>query len=136
MKRYVQYALVFALSLALWATALLRMDALAVSLVPLLQRVSSAGISEAQVRSGLGIAVPAAPLYLLVVLGCYCLARLGCDLLAFRDDPKEIAKLEQVRRCNHTTYVLGVFCIVYIIYSSTCIISICIIYWYVVFESF
>jgi hypothetical protein len=96
MKRYVHYALTFALGLAVWAVAMLRVDDLARALTPHLRRVVSAGVTEAQVRSGLGIAVPAAPLYLLVLLGCYCLARLGSDLLAFRDDPTEISKLEKV----------------------------------------
>ena len=34
------------------------------------------------------------PWYLLVSLGCYCLFRLGCDLLAFNNCPEEVKKLE------------------------------------------
>lgn len=33
--------------------------------------------------------------YLLIIFGCYCLAKLGYDLLTFNDYPKEIKKLEQ-----------------------------------------
>jgi len=34
------------------------------------------------------------PWYLLVSLGCYCLFRLGKDLLSFRNCPEEVKKLE------------------------------------------
>jgi dolichyl-phosphate mannosyltransferase polypeptide 3 len=37
-----------------------------------------------------------APWYSLILFGCYCLAKLGFDLLTFNDYPKEIKKLEQV----------------------------------------
>lgn len=37
------------------------------------------------------------PWYFLIVFGCYCLAKLGFDLLTFNDYPHEIKKLEQVR---------------------------------------
>jgi len=40
------------------------------------------------------------PWYLLIVFGCYCLAKLGYDLLTFNDYPKEIKKLEQVLSRN------------------------------------
>lgn len=107
MKRYVRYLLVLVIGLALWGAALRDLDALAAALAPPLARLAAAAAAEGgglpvaalsltQLRAGLGVAVPAMPLYLLVVLGCYCLARLGSDLLAFRDDPAEIAKLEQV----------------------------------------
>mmetsp|Transcript_3602 Transcript_3602/g.5613 ORF Transcript_3602/g.5613 Transcript_3602/m.5613 type:complete len:92 (-) Transcript_3602:578-853(-) len=35
------------------------------------------------------------PWYLLIVLGCYCLAKLGYDLFSFNDYPLEIKKLEK-----------------------------------------
>ena len=37
-----------------------------------------------------------APWTLLIWLGCYCLLRLGFDLLTFRSCPLEIKKLERV----------------------------------------
>ena len=37
-----------------------------------------------------------APWTLLIWLGCYCLLRLGFDLLTFRNCPLEIRKLEKV----------------------------------------
>lgn len=40
--------------------------------------------------------VQALPLYALVCLGCYCLARLGADLLLFRDFTHRTHLLEQV----------------------------------------
>ena len=57
---------------------------------------------------GLKISAPALPLvvswwtdvspwYSLIIFGCYCLARLGKDLLTYNDYPLEIGKLEQVR---------------------------------------
>lgn len=36
------------------------------------------------------------PWYMLILFGCYCLAKLGIDLLSFNDYPHEIKKLEQV----------------------------------------
>ena len=36
------------------------------------------------------------PWYMLILVGCYCLAKLGMDLLSFNDYPHEIKKLEQV----------------------------------------
>ena len=45
--------------------------------------------------------VQAFPFYLLISLGCYCLWKLGVDLLMFKDCPEDIPKLakeiEQVR---------------------------------------
>lgn len=37
------------------------------------------------------------PGYLLIVFGCYCLGKLGYDLVTFNDYPHEIQKLEAVR---------------------------------------
>lgn len=37
------------------------------------------------------------PWLLLMWFGCYCLFKLGIDLLSFNDYPKEIHKLEKVR---------------------------------------
>lgn len=37
------------------------------------------------------------PWYVLIIFGCYCLAKLGLDLLSFNEYPHEIKKLEQVR---------------------------------------
>lgn len=36
------------------------------------------------------------PMFLLISLGCYCLGRLGYDLLTFGDYPQEIFALEKV----------------------------------------
>ncbi len=36
------------------------------------------------------------PLYFLILFGCYCLGKLGYDLLVFRDDPQEIDVLAKV----------------------------------------
>lgn len=44
------------------------------------------------------------PWYLLIVFGCYCLAKLGYDLLTFNDYPKEIKKLEQVLHDSPAVY--------------------------------
>jgi hypothetical protein len=35
------------------------------------------------------------PWYFLICFGCYCLTKLGWDLLTFNDYPKEIGKLEE-----------------------------------------
>jgi dolichyl-phosphate mannosyltransferase polypeptide 3 len=43
-----------------------------------------------------------APWYSLILFGCYCLAKLGFDLLTFNDYPKEIKKLEQVGSLSHS----------------------------------
>lgn len=42
------------------------------------------------------------PWYSLILFGCYCLAKLGFDLLTFNDYPLEIKKLEQV--CYHRLF--------------------------------
>jgi dolichyl-phosphate mannosyltransferase polypeptide 3 len=46
--------------------------------------------------------IQVAPWYALICLGCYCLTKLGLDLLTFRDCPQEIPKLakeiEQARK--------------------------------------
>lgn len=34
------------------------------------------------------------PWYSLICFGCYCLSKIGCDLLSFNDYPHEITKLE------------------------------------------
>ena len=34
------------------------------------------------------------PWYSLIVFGCYCLSKLGYDLVSFNDYPEEISKLE------------------------------------------
>lgn len=39
------------------------------------------------------------PLYSIMIFGCYCLAKLGYDLLVFRDDPSEIDALAKVLAC-------------------------------------
>ena len=44
------------------------------------------------------------PWYGLILFGCYCLMKLGRDLLNFNDCPKEIQKLSQVT--NHDMYSL------------------------------
>jgi hypothetical protein len=36
------------------------------------------------------------PWYALICFGCYCLSKLGSDILTFNDCPKEIEKLTQV----------------------------------------
>jgi hypothetical protein len=36
------------------------------------------------------------PWYMLIIFGCFCLAKLGYDLLSFNDYPLEIKKLEEV----------------------------------------
>lgn len=35
------------------------------------------------------------PWYFLICFGCYCLTKLGWDLLTFNDYPKEIGRLEE-----------------------------------------
>jgi dolichyl-phosphate mannosyltransferase polypeptide 3 len=42
-----------------------------------------------------GWLIDVAPLYTLVTFGCYCLGKLGYDLMTFNDYPQEIGKLEQ-----------------------------------------
>jgi len=37
------------------------------------------------------------PCYLLMVFGCYCLGKLGVDLILFNDYPLEVKKLEEVQ---------------------------------------
>ena len=45
------------------------------------------------------------PFYLLIALGCYCLGKLGVDLLAFHDCSAETPKLEKVP-LYHTSITL------------------------------
>ncbi len=47
----------------------------------------------------------ALPWYALMNLGCYCLYRMGMDLLIFRDCPEEIDKLKQVNTSSCTHHV-------------------------------
>jgi len=37
------------------------------------------------------------PWYILICFGCYCLGKLGLDLLLFKDFPNETKKIEAVR---------------------------------------
>jgi dolichyl-phosphate mannosyltransferase polypeptide 3 len=46
--------------------------------------------------------VNVSPWYVLMSFGCYCLGRLGFDLLTFNDYPEEINKLEQDILCART----------------------------------
>lgn len=39
--------------------------------------------------------IDVAPWYSLVCFGCYCLTKIGLDLLTFNDYPEEINKLEE-----------------------------------------
>lgn len=54
------------------------------------------GSSEEPVMVSLRWVVAALPFYALVSLGCYLLARLGYDVLSFRDYPEERVRLEKV----------------------------------------
>ena len=40
--------------------------------------------------------IKALPCYLLIIFGCFCLGKLGYDLISFNDLPNEIHKLEEV----------------------------------------
>ena len=54
------------------------------------------------------------PWLLLMWFGCYCLFRLGVDLLSFNDYPNEVYKLEQVRAFNRLNNRVFLFDIYYI----------------------
>ena len=40
--------------------------------------------------------IKALPCYLLIIFGCFCLGKLGYDLISFNDLPSEVHKLEEV----------------------------------------
>jgi cellulose synthase/poly-beta-1,6-N-acetylglucosamine synthase-like glycosyltransferase len=69
------------------------------------------------------------PWYLLILLGCYCLAKLGYDLLTFNDYPLEIKKLEQVRVVLCTQFMLcmlyAVCCVLYAVYAVYAVCCVC-----------
>ncbi len=44
--------------------------------------------------------VDVVPWLILMWFGCFCLAKLGFDLICFNDFPQEILVLEKVTQCN------------------------------------
>jgi dolichyl-phosphate mannosyltransferase polypeptide 3 len=60
--------------------------------------------------------VNVSPFYGLIIFGCYCLARLGLDLMSFNDYPAEIKLLEKVCRSfqmfstSYITFITGYNC--------------------------
>lgn len=50
------------------------------------------------------------PWYSLICFGCYCLSRLGSDILNFNDCPKEIEKMTQVNLTSLSFIYLEIYC--------------------------
>ena len=51
---------------------------------------------QSSMSSSFAWLVDVSPWYLLMVMGCFCLGKLGFDLISFNDYPQEIKKLEEV----------------------------------------
>ena len=86
MKRHQVYFVVLFVFIALYCTLYYSM----LTYPELSQFVQSQyGLSYAQAMFWIQVA----PWYALICFGCYCLTKLGIDLLTFRDCPQEIPKL-------------------------------------------
>ena len=96
MKRHQRYVLLFVVAIGIYLGLLAALNhpehrPAILSLVQLADNESNVEKVRFIVR--------AMPWYGLISLGCYCLFRLGMDLLNYRDRPDEIPKLAEV----HTT---------------------------------
>lgn len=88
MKRYQIYSLRFLVFFAFWAALMYSRDSL---------------FKE---NLAMHSVINILPIYILMCFGCYCLGKLGYDLLIFRDDPSEIDKLAQVS-CSNNLFILN-----------------------------
>ena len=84
MKRYQVYGIVLVVMVGAW----LRMKILYMMAEP------SLGTTTTEQQPWVWI-VDVMPWYSLICFGCYCLTKLGFDLLTFNDYPDEIRRLEQ-----------------------------------------
>ena len=100
MKRHQRYVLLFVVAIGIYLglLAALNHPEHRPALLSLVQLADNESNVE-KVR----FIVRAMPWYGLISLGCYCLYRLGMDLLNYRDRPDEIPKLAEV----HTTTQFG-----------------------------
>ena len=82
MKRYQVYGTVFVVLAGMW----LRMK--------IYYMMAGTSLSQSEQQPWVFL-VDVMPWYTLICFGCYCLTKLGYDLLTFNDYPDEIRRLEQ-----------------------------------------
>ena len=92
MKRYQVYFAVLLVLVGAW----LRMK------IFYMTEGSSVGTSPPEQQKPWVWIVDVMPWYSLICFGCYCLTKLGFDLLTFNDYPDEIRRLEQDIRAAET----------------------------------
>lgn len=95
MKRHQRYVLSFVLAIGLYVGLLAALNH--PERRPVLLSFVQLADTESNVEK-VRFIVRAMPWYGLISLGCYCLYRLGMDLLNYRDRPDEIPKLAEVKR--------------------------------------
>ena len=93
MKKHNQYLIVILVIIFVYNAIYL---ALRIQAVEELYQSRLMNISERISIQQLRFWLDVLPWYSLICFGCYCLSRLGIDILRFNDCPKEIEKMTQV----------------------------------------